>query len=299
MSEEESQTYPGSDDAGEIGTCGLCESSSSLLKSHLVPKFVVRWIKDTSATGLILSPETEGRPQQDAPTERLFCRDCEQILSRDEKSFAEQVFIPRHTQAEVWRGFEYDEWLSRFHAGLMLRAALREAPDWATRKLQRAVIPELRKFLAGRTTWPRPYEMHLVFMDYLPYDQLPTETSKNIQWYVMRGADMTVATSKARGLMLYASIPGFQFWMPVLPVRQPDWNGTRVRHRGSFVQPTSQSVGVPGWLDFLTSRADGASDLTAGTPGQQDARTKRLLRNADRAVGSESLRAFLASPPRD
>lgn len=284
----------------EVGLCGLCESSGPLRNGHLVPRFVVRWVKETSATGLLLAPATEGRPQQDARTRRLFCSACEQLLSRDEKAFAEHVFIPRHEQEEAWRGFDYEAWLSRFQAGLLLKAALEEdAPEWARRKLERAVVPELRAFLLDRTAWPRPYEMHLVFTDYLPYEQLPPDTSKSIQWYLMRAGDLTVAFSSVRTLMLYASIPGFQFWMPVQPVRQPDWAGTKVSLRGSFVQPTNQSMGVPGWLEFVGSRADGVSERTAGTPNQRAARAARLLRNAERAQASRSLEAFLASPPRE
>lgn len=279
--------------------CGLCEAGGPLLKSHMIPRFVSRWVQETSATGMLLSPSRGGKPLQDVPTVRMFCSSCEQVLSRDEKTFAEKVFRPSRALSESWSGFTYEAWLSRFHAGLMLKAALVRAPDWVVRIAERSVIPALRAYLLGENRWPRPYEMHLVFTDYLPLEQLPADVAPTIQWYLMRGADLTSAFNESRSCYLYASIPGFQFWMPIRPARDRGWHGTKVRGRGEFRRPSSQHVGVVNWLDFLSFRANGASSMTAGTKEQQESRRRRLLRDEERTLNSESLRAFFNSPPRE
>ena len=36
-----------------LGTCALCGQQKDLRKSHIVPRFVGKWLKSTSATGFL------------------------------------------------------------------------------------------------------------------------------------------------------------------------------------------------------------------------------------------------------
>ena len=61
--------------------CGLCGNLAELRDSHIVPAFVARWIKDTSATGFLRGFHQPNRRVQDFPTKRLLCEGCEQRFS--------------------------------------------------------------------------------------------------------------------------------------------------------------------------------------------------------------------------
>ena len=76
--------------------CALCQLEKPLQESHLIPKFVSNWLKNTSATGHLRSIENPNRRVQDGVKDKLLCRDCEQLLSISEKHFAENVFVKFH-----------------------------------------------------------------------------------------------------------------------------------------------------------------------------------------------------------
>lgn len=74
--------------------CALCNQESELRESHIIPKFVFDYIKETSATGYLRNVTSINRRLQDGPKRKLLCHDCEQKFSIAEKYFAETVFSP-------------------------------------------------------------------------------------------------------------------------------------------------------------------------------------------------------------
>lgn len=60
------------------------------MKSHIIPKFIFRWIKKTSITGKLRSTDNPNLRKQDGETKKFFCADCEQKLSVVEKYFKEE-----------------------------------------------------------------------------------------------------------------------------------------------------------------------------------------------------------------
>jgi hypothetical protein len=82
------------------------------MHSHIIPGFVIRWLKRTSATGYLRSLET-GERLQEGMREYLLCAVCEQILGRYEKQFAERIFLPYQNRPQP-QVFAYEEWLLRF-----------------------------------------------------------------------------------------------------------------------------------------------------------------------------------------
>ena len=96
-----------------VARCGLCHEDRKLRRSHIVPDFVGRWLKDTSATGYL---RYSGSPnKRHEVTERLYllCEACEQRLETKQVSApgipalaAEEVAIdraqhqPLHTECE-------------------------------------------------------------------------------------------------------------------------------------------------------------------------------------------------------
>jgi hypothetical protein len=105
-----------------LGTCRLCRKISPLQVSHIIPKFVFRWQKNTAPTQYIRDTRYPNRRLQDGPTERWLCADCEGRFSVWEKLFSEVVFHPFIKRRQ--RSILYGEWLAKFCVSLSWRASV-------------------------------------------------------------------------------------------------------------------------------------------------------------------------------
>ena len=159
-----------SKDAQDRGTetCALCRRSGDLQASHIIPKFVGKWLKDTSVTGTLA--QTDGNNvehTQDLPTYRMLCSDCEQRFSSLEKSFADKIFYPFHNSGDS--RLEYSSWLERFAISLgwrVLRVGYEEftskRPEFSPQMESAEAL--WREFLLGDRQAVHPYESHLLFL---------------------------------------------------------------------------------------------------------------------------------------
>lgn len=73
--------------------CALCRQVKELELSHIVSKFVVRYLKKTSI-GAIRNMESPDRVVQDGEKHYLLCGDCENLFSTYETKFANSFFHP-------------------------------------------------------------------------------------------------------------------------------------------------------------------------------------------------------------
>src|SRR5262245_9124045 len=96
--------------------CNLCLCDRQLRESHVIPKFVAKWLKDSSATGYLRQGIEPNLRKQDFSTAQLLCSDCENRFSRLENLFAETIFFPYLNDGK--REFEYTDWLLKFSVSL-------------------------------------------------------------------------------------------------------------------------------------------------------------------------------------
>jgi hypothetical protein len=101
-----------------IGTCRLCGQSAELRDSHIIPKFVFDWMKETGGDYIRYSGSPNQRCQDGYKVE-LLCDACEQRFSKRERWFCEKVFVPYLKENEVV--FQYDESLFYFLVSLLWR----------------------------------------------------------------------------------------------------------------------------------------------------------------------------------
>ncbi|KAF6620472.1 hypothetical protein HFE03_07400 [Paenibacillus sp. EKM102P] len=94
-------------------TCALCKTTKELRKSHVLPKFVINFLKKDSFTNKFRNLENSNISRQDGEKEYLLCNDCEQLFSVSENLFAKNVFYPFKKQTLVSK-LKYQEWLTKF-----------------------------------------------------------------------------------------------------------------------------------------------------------------------------------------
>ena len=102
--------------------CKLCNNYSKLVQSHIIPKFVFKWLKETSATGYLRFGQNLNRRGQDGFKQNLLCRDCEDLFNNWETDFASKLFYPLVKGEES--SFEYGSWFLRFVVSLSWRSLI-------------------------------------------------------------------------------------------------------------------------------------------------------------------------------
>ncbi len=116
--------------------CSLCGFLGKLSQSHIIPRFVFVWFKDTSPTGYLRQGENVNIRQRDGKKLKLLCSQCENKFSRVEKAFSEKIFLPFHNNK--LEQIEYDEWLYKFIVSISWRV-LKVYEDEATNESQFAM----------------------------------------------------------------------------------------------------------------------------------------------------------------
>ena len=230
----------------------------------MIPRFAVKWIKKTSGKPghKRLRHAHDGSIAQDGEKFRMFCRECEHVLNRDETTFSKLAFSERYFLSAG--PVPYEEWMLRFAVGLMLRVCVadmyfRRPEDvkepLATherRSVERA-ISEFRRYLNRETKWPgklAPMRISVGFRS------IPTEPLIGNVWdhYMTRAVDGTLVVG--RGIVaVYAHIPFHVFWSQITPgkVRQSDWVNCRIRKRGTIDLSLTQRPSEH-FVEFLDSR---------------------------------------------
>lgn len=276
-----------------IFECRLCSEQSEVRESHIIPAFVARWLKETSATGYLRGYQVPDRRAQDLPTVRLLCAACEQRFSVAERQFAQSIFIPLLDDHRS--RFVYDEWLRYFAVSLAWRCVvtsngegLRDHPhhDEAINSARET----WKKYLVGQTDTAGPYRFNLFFTPL--GGRSNSRVPDGLSWYFSRGADMTTVYSKARAAT-YAKLPGMLLWTSIVPPDPGGWRGTRIAKRGTL-RERGQALGENWAGQFLMGRAETVyKRINNLSPKQRERIADSVRRDPERAAQSHSFAAWL------
>ena len=78
----------------KTGQCALCHEEAPLHESHIIPRFAVKWLKESDLTRYLRRIDQPNLRSQDGMKPKLLCTNCEKKFSRWEKSVREEVFAP-------------------------------------------------------------------------------------------------------------------------------------------------------------------------------------------------------------
>jgi len=136
--------------------CALCETQAPLRRSHIIPRFVARALQ-----------------VPDGPTRALLCGRCEELLGRNESTFARVVFHPLVDHGRVVA--KYDKWLLRFAVSVCWRVLedgvktnqfLDSENRWTSHLA--SCRETWRQFLVGKRADVEEYPIHLFPANLLP-----------------------------------------------------------------------------------------------------------------------------------
>jgi hypothetical protein len=244
--------------------CALCQQDRKLRESHIIPKFVFRWMRATSATGYFRRTGSPNLRQQDGVKRDLLCQDCEQNLSKAEGWFERTIFTPYLENSEST--FAYDERLFQFAVSVLWRVLLLELPRLPPDdrfgpyqdKLAEAE-QEWRAFLLHGQMPERYPRLHTFLTDVGTTDG--TQPVVNFNRYMARTSDFTIAAGR-RGCFVYAKFARFILFGEISGIDAPDSNGTIIDPRGGVLRvPQAISDGSIG--EFMCDRAKSSYEMVA------------------------------------
>lgn len=275
--------------------CALCAKSSDLQASHIIPRFVFNWLKNTSATGHFRSSENPNLRVQDGLKPRMLCMECEQLFSSWEKQFSEECFVLLN-RGNV-HNISYGPWMLKFATSVSWRVLhffdangyLSKFPDHIITSINRA-LREWSQFLLDDSPHPGSHEQHMFLGDVIAGTSI-ANTPANISRYLARTIDCDVAFTQDSAIT-YAKMGKFVLFGFIEIPHPRQWEGTKLHVRkGSFGEKNIELPSTVG--EYLFDRAMRAANSNSKISTRQRARiSKSYKQNLDRAVQSETLRAL-------
>lgn len=259
------------------------------MMSHIIPRFVAKWLKETSATGFLRRAIDPDLRVQDTAKLPLLCSECENQLSKFESYFAENIFVP--FQRDRNSRFLYDESLIKFVVSLSWRllateidAFEKDAPELA--KYAREACAIWRDYLTGKRQDSGAYSHHILFIDGLSDVERPI---KNFDWYVLRSLDATIVYSPDR-VYVYTKLPSIIITSAIHPTDLEGWIGTKISTTGEIGPP--QKILNGHWGSFLLTRVKTVfSEEISDTESEKI--VQKMIRNPARLLKSDTLQVFL------
>ncbi|TGM85589.1 hypothetical protein [Leptospira licerasiae] len=286
--------------------CRLCLSETDLRKSHIIPAFVIRWLKDTSATGFLRKGTAPNLRVQDGLTNKLLCSACENLFSQWEKQFAENIFTP-YVSAElsidgvaqgIHKSFKYSDWLLKFLISVHWRLLVHEteaANFDISQKLYQLILEHIdiwRKFLLSQSSTTGQNETHLIFLQSFIGGEgsLPSEISDRVNFYLIRAIDGTTVYSDAN-LGVYSKFGPIAAITMLKPSSIPTsrMKNTKLHMKGDI--QTVQEIGDPFVTEFIfVNRPNEIFASLVLNAQQKEKIAASMSKDISRALKSQSVR---------
>lgn len=227
------------------GVCRLCQKPSLLKESHIIPKFVFNWIKNTG-NGRLRNLSQVNVPIQDGFKEHLLCGECEGRLEKLETLFSRTIFHPfLKGERQV---FHYDQWLYLFAISLFWRVLehgkipIPKTADIDGMKEQMRLL-----LLEGKSHLSR-ISVHLL-AGTNPFQQ-KGEMIPGAIHYFSRQVDAYCMERNEKAL-LYIKIPRFMFLLPIQSVNNHEYKNTEITFGSGILETQRGKISDVDFISFI------------------------------------------------
>lgn len=275
--------------------CKLCHKKAYLKLSHIIPKFIFRWLKETSATGYLRFGQNPDVRVQDGFKEFWLCGECENLLNKWETEFANKLFYPLVQGKKS--SFEYKGWLLKFAVSLSWRSliliktiGLSHFTD--NQQKQSGIALEVwRKFLLGDIQHLDKYQQHVIPVGIVSDSSMPN-LPKNINRYFLRSINIDPIASESQALV-YIKIPYFIF-IGGIQFDPKQWVNTTIQTHKGMIEKNKCTV-PQGFGDYIIDKAMKVGNIPKNISEKQKNKIeKAILNDLDRVSKSETFRAMHA-----
>ena len=260
----------------------------------MLPAFVFRWLRETSATGHMRAAVTPNKRVQDGLKMHLLCAECEALFNSFETPFANRVFFP-YANEEV-RQAPYAEWMAKFCASLAWRIVvfgqrLNALPDLRPIELEalEKALSIWKLFIEGAAPNPSEFELHVLPAGLVGETSVP-DMPNNFNRYMTRTVDVDVAVFDKRAFTFAKLGPILFFGF----IREPEerWIGTRVKMKQGLL--VSKHCTLPAYLmSYLFDRCRKQRAFVDDiSEAQWEKIEQTLMKNLEKAANSLEFKAL-------
>jgi hypothetical protein len=269
--------------------CALCRVNQRSENSHIVPAFVIRYLKRISITGHLRGGEEPNRRKTDGPKCKLLCQQCEDSFSKWEGRFASEVFHPLHSGHLDRRAFRYGDWLAKFAVSVSWRSlwhARERSPKTPLPHghdpLVQPTLDAWRDFLLGKRADIAHHRQHLLFLGH-PISLPAFLDPKELRFYIERGIDYGTVHS-AQDAYIITKLCRVLIIGTIFTHKPSEWSRTQIDLCSGEYRPGD--FRVPGCIftffknavdDTITSRAQISSTQRKKIEEAVADATKRFL----------------------
>ena len=285
----------------ENGPCYLCGTVGPLCRSHIMPKFVGDWLRDTNVTGRLRSNKVPNKLIQDLEWRYMLCAACEGRFSVFEEEVCRTIFLPIHERKQD--RFRYGPSFCRFAVSVAWRALvalkregglghLNEIPA----EVEAAEVVWRQFLLNGRST-SAPHVVHALPMD-VPTNLNPEGVSPHYSRFVLRTPAVGTRCRDGAGYVI-AKMARLIVFGTVAPGKErKDWKATQLHVEGGSWGV--EEYHLPGWVKhYLELGAEKQGKFVEELSARQKQRTNEAIMeaiddDADVVASSDVFRAFEA-----
>ncbi|WP_191559403.1 hypothetical protein [Metabacillus idriensis] len=229
--------------------CALCGNQAELKLSHIIPKFVFRYLKKDSFTGRMRMTSDPNRAVQDGDKIYLLCGTCEGLFSKNETYFSNTIYRP--FKEGGFNGLKYDkDSLYFFITSVNWRTLYLDLIEFCEDKDEenKATVKQLellkkaeeimRSYLLGERSDLDNIENHIFFFDTVKSMEGP-ETLRNPHVLVQGSAfGYTVLANEHDAIYVFANLTGAIIVTIIKKAKKEKWKNT-------FVKRESGKIKVP------------------------------------------------------
>jgi hypothetical protein len=273
------------------GTCALCKTDAELEASHVLPRFIFKWIAKTSATGRLRGLGNPNVPVQDGKKMYLLCSFCEDKFSKYETWFANHMFYPA-IKGEA-KCFEYNDNLSKFALSLFWRAIVvnMDRGVYSETPLKFDLLKceqNLRSYLVEGNNSVYGHDMYIFPTSYV--ENAPSAL-QGLNFYFTRTTDIQIIfNDKDDKMFFYCVLPFFIIIGNVVGLRDDNFLNCKIGENKGGVIPSEIVLDDEDVTGFMQRQIKQINSF-AISEAQQKSLNNRILSDMDRFMKSKSFEA--------
>jgi len=274
------------------GICNLFDNECDLRESHIFPKFVIEYMKETGSRFLrnLVNPNQRF---QDGPKMFLLSEKAEQEFSKREKKFAENIFLPYLEKEQ--KEFYYNDYLFYFSISMLWRVLQthKEHPNIINQPfygLLKDVENNWKQFLKNYT-YPKDYDkIHLFFTDRVLEHNCDV---KGADYYFTRALDATIISNENNTFVaVYCKFMRFVIFSVITDYEDKETSDTIINPLGGrFVIPQNFNNEYIG--SFFINRMKEIENAQKPSEKQQDKVLEEIRKDKERFFNSDAGKSMI------
>ncbi|MGL6393640.1 hypothetical protein [Aeromonas veronii] len=201
----------------KLSICHLCDSYRELQDSHIIPRSYFKSLKNKNGQLFTVSTDEsiEVKFSNSDPKEKLLCRECEQLISKNYECYGTRLFkdyhkVKRMKQVVVFNQFRFKEFYL-FLVSILWRASISNLPRYKHICLGKSINDLLKQCLIKNTIKIKTSLRldHFFKISVIRVVDKTEQLPDNVIKKIMMDLNIEKTKSAKEGMLWYFMIDGF------------------------------------------------------------------------------------------